>query len=434
MKVLHIAPHLGGGVGKAHATLTEAERQSGASVRRSYVLLEAPRDPTYAERVRAAGCALHVAPDPDRLAALAAEADIVQIEWWNHPRLYGLLAAETLPALRLVLWTHISGLAAPLIPKALAATADHVLFTSPCSLDAPNLKAEIRARPASFGVANSGFGFDGILRRDRAPGAPLRCGYIGTLDFLKLHPQLFAFLDAVESPVHLGLWGHHDPEGPVAAAAAAMRQPGRVRFEGYTDAPAQVLAGLDLFVYLLAPGHYGTGENALVEAMSAGAVPIVWGNPAEAAIVSDGETGRVVRSGEAFAACLAELSAAPARLARLSAAARIEAARRRSPAATATALAEAYRAVLPTPKRARPFREILGPDARAWFESSVAELMSEGAARLVASLAAAKGSLAHFRACFPADPSLSGPKPAAPQVGGYSPVRSSDSLITRLGA
>ena len=130
MKVLHIAPHLGGGVGKAHATLTEAERQSGAPVRRSYVLLEAPRDPTYAERVRAAGCALHVTPEPDRLVALAAEADIVQIEWWNHPRLYGLLAAETLPALRLVLWTHISGLAAPLIPKALAATADHVLFLS----------------------------------------------------------------------------------------------------------------------------------------------------------------------------------------------------------------------------------------------------------------------------------------------------------------
>ncbi|MCJ2134415.1 glycosyltransferase family 4 protein [Methylobacterium sp. J-026] len=434
MRILHIAPHLGGGVGKAHATVMEAERRDGSSIRRSYVLLEAPRDTTYAERVRASGCELHVSPAPAEIAALAAEADIVQIEWWNHPRLYGLLASEILPALRLVLWTHISGLAAPLIPRRLVETADHVLFTSPCSLDAPNLKGEIRARPGAFGVANSGFGFDGIVRADRTPGTPLRCGYIGTLDFVKLHPRLFDFLDAVESPINVGLWGEHDPQGPVAARAAAMRRPGRVRFEGYADRPANVLADLDLFVYLLAPGHYGTGENALVEAMSAGAVPIVWGNPAEAAIVSDGETGRVVRSGEDFVATMAELSAAPARLARLSAAARIEAARRHSPAATALALADAYRAALSGTKRSRPFHEILGLDARAWFESSVAELMSEGAVRLVASLAAAKGSLAHFRACFPADPSLAGWMPAGSQAGGYSPVKSSGSLITRFGA
>ena len=147
-----------------------------------------------------------------------------------------------------------------------------------------------------------------------------------------------------------------------------------------------------------------------------------------------GETGRVVRSGEDFVATIAELSAAPARLARLSAAARIEAARRHSPVATARALADAYRVALSGMKRSRPFHEILGLHARAWFESSVAELMSEGAVRLVASLAAAKGNLAHFRACFPADSSLAGWMPAASQVGGYSPVKSSGSLITRFGA
>lgn len=431
MKVLHIAPHLGGGVGKAHATLAEAER-AGGGLRRSYVLLEPPRDAAYPERLRAAGCEIHVAPSPARLAALAAEADIVQLEWWNHPRLYGLLAADILPPLRLVVWTHISGLAAPLIPLALTRVADRVLFTSRCSFDAPNLAPEIRARPEAFGVANSGFGFDGLVRRPRVPGAPPRCGYIGTLDFLKLHPDIFGFLDAVEDPISLRLFGHHDPAGPVAARAAAMRAPGRARFEGYASDPAQVLRELDLFVYLLAPGHYGTGENALVEAMSVGAVPIVWGNPAETAIVSDGETGRVVRSGAAFVACIAELARAPARLERLSAAARIEAARRHSPAASLSALASAYRAALDLPKRERAFATVLGRDARTWFESSLAEGLGEGAARLIASLTTAKGSLAHFRACFPDDASLTEVE-GAPGQGAYRPDRSSASLTTRFG-
>ena len=67
----------------------------------------------------------------------------------------------------------------------------------------------------------------------------------------------------------------------------------------------------DIFFYPLQPDHYGTAENALVEAMSLGLMPVVLDNPAEMAIVRDGETGFVARSIERCTALLQTLLASP---------------------------------------------------------------------------------------------------------------------------
>ena len=64
---------------------------------------------------------------------------------------------------------------------------------------------------------------------------------------------------------------------PVAffgARAGAMRHPGRVHFAGHIADPASALSGADIFFYPLQADHYGTAENALVEAMSLGVVPV----------------------------------------------------------------------------------------------------------------------------------------------------------------
>ncbi len=98
MKILHVAAHLGGGVGKAHAALAEARRETGSQERHRFLLLEHPQDSRFAERIAAAGCEVVVSPPPDETARLVAEADILQIEWWGHPRLYEVLARTALPA------------------------------------------------------------------------------------------------------------------------------------------------------------------------------------------------------------------------------------------------------------------------------------------------------------------------------------------------
>lgn len=411
MKVLHLAPHLGGGVGKAHAAMAEAAMglspRAAIPVHHDYALLEPPRDLGYADRIRKAGCALHIAPELDQLAALAADADIVQVEWWNHPRLYNLLVTNRLPDMRLVTWLHISGLVIPLVPPSLVALADQTLFTSPCSFGAENLRAAILDRPQSFGVVNSGFGLDDPADDKRRVDAPLRFGYLGTLDFLKMHPDFFDFVDAVEPDIRVHLWGRYDRDGDVAKRAAAMRFPNRIRFEGYTSDPAQVLSQLDVFIYLLAPDHYGTAENALVEAMSTGVVPIVFANPAESYIVKNRQTGYVVDSRTAFVSIIESLIRDPGQLVPIRSAARAEVSRHFSPTLSVLALHSVYDDVMRQPKRRRDFAAALGRDARAWFLSSLStsESADLAGARLLSHVAS-KGSLGHFRSCFPQDKSL----------------------------
>ena len=107
MKILHVTPHLGGGVGKAHAAISAALPDI---VEQSFVLLEPPRDRRFVDQIEAAGARVTVAGNLDQVAALARDADIVQFEFWNHPRLLECLARCDFPAMRSAFWSHISGL------------------------------------------------------------------------------------------------------------------------------------------------------------------------------------------------------------------------------------------------------------------------------------------------------------------------------------
>ena len=51
MRILHVTPHLGGGVGKAHAALSTVLPEI---VQQTFVLLEPPRERRYIDRIEAA--------------------------------------------------------------------------------------------------------------------------------------------------------------------------------------------------------------------------------------------------------------------------------------------------------------------------------------------------------------------------------------------
>ena len=293
MRILHVTPHLGGGVGKAHAALSAVLPEI---VQQTFVLLETPRDRRYVDMVEAAGARVLTAANLAHVASLARESDIVQFEFWNHPRMFECLAWAEFPAMRSVFWSHISGIARPLIQPALMAEAARFVFTTEASLASASVAALRRKMHKKVSVINSGFGFPNApprIARGRVPGI----SYLGTVDFVKMHPGFFDAIDALgDDSVRVAVWGEVDPQGAVAARAKAMRYPNRVEFMGPTSDPEAALANADIFFYPLQREHHGTAENALVEAMSLGLAPLVLDNPAEKAIVRDGQTGFIASS------------------------------------------------------------------------------------------------------------------------------------------
>ncbi|HEY7230944.1 MAG TPA: glycosyltransferase [Pseudolabrys sp.] len=404
MKILHVTPHLGGGVGKAHAALSAIFPEV---VEQTFVLLEPPRERRYAEKIEAAGAQVVVAEDLHHVAALARKADIVQFEFWNHPRMFECLARADFPAMRSIFWSHISGLARPLIQLAMMAEATRFVFTAEASLHSEAVAALRKRSPKKISVINSGFGFSGgapRIARGRKPGI----AYLGTVDFAKMHPGFFDAVDSLgDDSVRVAVWGEADPQGPVLAWARAMRHPERVEFMGPTSDPAGALAQADIFLYPLQRDHYGTAENALVEAMSLGLVPLVLNNPAERAIVRDGETGFVASSIEEIGSLLEMLLLLPDIREKISRNAVRTTAETRTPALSAQDFMILWLGVLAEPPRVCEFTGAIGTTPAEWFLSTQrlmgAPWTSQG---IVESTTASKGTLAHFENAFAGDESF----------------------------
>jgi len=220
-------------------------------------------------------------------------------------------------------------------------------------------------------VVHSSGGFNDFpLPSFTSRGGPLRFGYIGTLNFAKLHPKLLDFLEAVSLPeFRLALVGDAAAGEDLRGLALSRRLEEKLEFRGYKSDVASELAGFDVLVYLLNPMHYGTTENALLEAMAMGVVPVVLNNPAERYLVEHGKTGLVVDSPDSFAKAISFLSENPDKREELSRNASTCVRERFSSSRTALNLKGHYDAVMNEPKRSFDFRPIFGASPSEWFAS-----------------------------------------------------------------
>jgi hypothetical protein len=410
IRVLHLTAHLGGGVGRALAALVAAA--AGRTTHHDFVALERPQKREFADRIAALGSAVHVQPSPRRLAELVTDADVVQLEYWNHPATLAALCGLPAVPMRLVVWSHVSGLHSPVVPDALVEAAHRFLFTSPCSPGASDRRAKVDV-VASCG----GFGhLPAAPARPPAAGRPLRMGYVGTLSFAKLHPRYAELVAAAAPDLPVRLVGDDLNRDELLARARAAGRPDLFEFRGYREDVATELEALDVLLYLLNPRHYGTTENALLEAMALGVVPVVLDNPVERGIVRNGETGFVARTGAELAAVVARLAAEPPLLSRLGRAAAADVRARFDPARTEAQLDRHYLEVVALPPRAIPFREIFGDTPAEWFRRTQEDptaFGADGSVRIPDAEEAhpgvaepTKGSVHHFSRLFPADPLL----------------------------
>ncbi len=357
-------------MGKALSGLVAQALVSGAPVKHVIACLENPEKNQFIDRIREGGGDVIVAPDRLALDELVFTADIVQLEWWNHPATIESLCKLAANPMRLLVWCHVSGLYNPIIPTKLMEASNKFLFTSPCSYEAKEVAGLAEHLGSRLAVVSSGGGFSDFPEPEGDDLAPISVGYLGSLNFAKLHPDYVQYLSAVDLPgFKIRLIGDLLNRETLERQSEVAGRSGMFEFRGYTTDVAAELAAINVLAYLLNPCHYGTAENALLEAMAMGIVPVVLDNPAERSIVEHLRTGLIVNSPAEFADAIKWLANNPADRSRIGKQAAASVRERFTPEKMDASFRAHYEDVVREDKRLPPFRDVFGTTPDEWFLS-----------------------------------------------------------------
>ncbi len=361
--VLHVFPTLSrGGAGRGIAGLIPALAKDTVH---SIVSLEPP-DGLTAEAVRSAGAEVIGEPAPDVLRAAVEQADIVHVHFWNCPAIYEFLYSAELPPSRLLLYSHTAGTRRPqILTRELVDFADRAITSAHRPLDLA-WGERMEAIPMVFDRT-----------RVRAPASagdrPFTVGYVGTVDFSKLHRDFIALCAAVDVPeARFVVCGEGGALLTLRREVEELGLAGRVELRGYVEDIGPALAEMDVFGYPLSDENSATGELALQEAMFAGVVPVVLGPGGARDAFIDGESGIGVDDAATYAEAIERLATDPAERLRLSRGAREHAEREFSVERVARLWDVVYAEMLDRDKTAKRLADP-GPGGAARFVASLGD-------------------------------------------------------------
>ena len=290
MKILHITPHLGGGVGNVIINWILNDKSNTHSIMSfgySYENIKSlcnENNIPLTDNVKAEQI-LNVIPD----------ADIVIVHYWNFPTLIKFLVKNKLPDCRLITWCHISGFHGPYtIPDSIVEMSDKFVFTSPISYDLDVMKSFPKEKFTDIWSTRGTEKYQNVVKKEHDRFNIL---YAGTLDFSKLDCN-FALLchlilqEIPEASFIVCGTGSHEENLKRHLEGKAIRD--KFQFTGWVDDLTPYFEIADVFLYPMQFKSFSTCEQVLGEAMMSGIIPVVFNNKAELEIVKNEVTGFVV--------------------------------------------------------------------------------------------------------------------------------------------
>ena len=301
--ILHLTPHIGGGVGRVLLNyLNSTKNDSGYSHEICCLDTVHKKEKNIVQQYEIK-LTDNVYKNISGLFGEIKRADIILLHWWNHPLLFSLLVLYDLPPCRLIIWSHVSGLSGTnVFTEKLLNYADKFLFTTPISY-----KSEVvRKAPLTIrNKLNDIWSTSGVEYVNRV--APKHCklsfciGYLGTVDYAKLHPDFVAICNSIEIDQKSFIVCGGSAEKDIAFDANNSGFGEKFTFTGEVSEVNDYFHLFDVFGYPLSSEHYGTCDQVLAEAMAAGVVPVVFNNPMECSMVEHLKTGLIVTNKEEYA-------------------------------------------------------------------------------------------------------------------------------------
>lgn len=266
MKVLHILPHLGGGVG---TVIIDWMKKIGG--KDHHVMCLDTMNHKGRDALEALGMGFSWNQRvPDVIKTFMVEADIVLTHFWDHPMLAELFS-EPVPDCRMVFWCHKNFK----VPVQYLMLPDRFIGTSPVQ----DHNCIIKDHPYEY-IWSTG-NMDRFLAIEPKSHDGFNIGYVGTVDYKKVHAEFLTIHRKIKELIPEARFTIVGENNLIAAPWTGDG----LGFVGKVDDVAPYLAEMDVFAYPLRSDHYGTCEIALGEAMAAGVVPVVMGNIAELEIM-----------------------------------------------------------------------------------------------------------------------------------------------------
>ena len=282
MNILHICPHMGGGIGTVImgwmdkldvsqkplvAALDTVNKKAAQQLTKATI--------PWCEMMRAESL-------QESLMGAIKASDIVLVHYCDHPMLAELFS-KPLPPCRLAFWVH----------KHFKISEKEVAYPDRCIGTSP-----IQHLPDY--IWSTG-GVDRFLDIKPKEHKGFNIGYVGTCDYKKLHPEFLLMCHKIALAIpeaRFTIVGEDNISSNIRLPWVDSDH--RLTFTGKVDDVAPYLAEMDVFGYPLRPDNYGTSEQVLGEAMAAGVVPVVMDNPCERRIVTNFFDGYIAGSPEMY--------------------------------------------------------------------------------------------------------------------------------------
>ena len=273
--ILHIAGHLGGGIGSVLMNWIKTDTENKHTVLCLNHNYYNTYDPTIVYE--------HMRSKYSEINGWIKKSDIIIIEFWNYPLLFEFLINNTFPACRIGFWSHVSGLYPPYVfSQKLIDFSDIFVFSSPISYEAKEIKElplELKQKLQYIWTTGN---IDDFFDVKPLPHEGFNIGCVGTLDYSKLHPNFIDLCSKINIPdVKFIICGDGCDAEKMKRQVKEKGLESKFVFTGVIKDIRPYLAVIDVFGYPLNPGHFGTCEQVLGEAIAAGVIPIVMKNPAE---------------------------------------------------------------------------------------------------------------------------------------------------------
>jgi glycosyltransferase involved in cell wall biosynthesis len=298
IKILHIAPHLGGGVGSVlRGFFSCKEAFEGFS--HSVATLEDINDISR-KKLKETGITYveNCHRNYGELQKKIIQSDVVLVHWWNHPLLQNLIFNFDIPKCRLLFWSHISCREAPnVVCDYVMQLPDEFVFTTPLSRFSPSVAAYLRSSTRQFeyiwstSASSTEKEVNTINLRTDLRKNKLHLGYVGNLDETKISRDFFNIVAKLDpSKFHISVIG---PRTAFFDKMSELNKMQNLEVLGFVseEVKREMYRSFDVIIYPLTKDHYGTCDQVIQEAMCFGLPVVAFNNPMESYMIRHGETG-----------------------------------------------------------------------------------------------------------------------------------------------